>query len=241
MWLVTLLGLVGEPLAAPTIQPVAVVTPADLADQKASYDRLIAAREAVEARYGKLADVPPGTPVHHTITTSFGKTVDVYRVTAEQLAFIAACDDVVGRAFDDPELKATVDKLRAAYLYTPAHIYFNFGEYEQARARFNAVITRFPASQEAQFAAGSLVQTYMNEGDLERVKSLIEELRPHGDCGPRCRPPVLTPEDQNSWINNANHLSEQGEHARAAAAFLAFLTRFPESNYLNLALYNAAN
>lgn len=209
----------------------------------ARYQILLARRQIVEGKYGKLTDVPPGQTVERTVTSAFDKAITVYTVSDEQKSFIAACDDVVDRQFTDADTAAAVEKLRAAYLYTPGQIYFNHGNYDEARARFNKVIERYPATQEAGFAAGLLVQTYVNEGDLERVATLIDELKAKhlGEGGSSDALAKLGNVQEQAVFNLAQAMADKGKHTESSQAYLSFLTRFPESQYLNLALYNAAN
>lgn len=203
----------------------------------ARYQILLARRQIVEAKYGKLADVPAGQTIERTLTSEFGKPTTVYTVSDEQKSFIAACDDVVDRQFTDPETAAAVEKLRAAYLYTPGQIYFNHGNYAEARARFTKVIDRYPKTVEGGFAADLLLQTYVNEGDLERVASLGAELQSRhvGDAT------KISDARERAKFNLANAMADKGKHIESSQAYLSFLAEFPSSQFLNLALYNAAN
>ncbi len=209
----------------------------------ARYQVLLVRAQLVLAKYGKLPDVPAGQTIERTITTDFGKQITVYSVSDEQKAFIAACDDVVDRQFADDDIKAMLEKARPGYIYTPGQIYYNHGNYTEARARFNKVIDRYPTTQEAGFAAGLLVQTYVNEGDLERVSTIIDELKARhlGEGGSSEALAKLDNVQEQAVFNLANALAEKGKHPESSAAYLSFLTRFPNSQYLNLALYNAAN
>jgi TolA-binding protein len=208
----------------------------------ARYQTLQARRQIVLSRYGKLEDVPAGQTLERTATTDFGKQVLVYAISDEQKAFILSCDDVLDREFTDPDIAKQLDDARAAYSYIPAQILYNHGRYEEARARLERVIDRFPKTKEAGLAAQVLVNSYVNEGDLERVATLVDELKSKklGADGGDGLGSLATIQEQ-AVFSLAGAKATRNDHLGASAAYLSFLQRFPQSQYLNVALYNAAN
>lgn len=208
----------------------------------ARYQTLQARRQIVLSKYGKLEDVPAGQTVENTVTSEFGKAVSVYTLSDEQRAFIEACDDVVDREFTDPDIGKQVDGLRAAYLYIPAQILYNHGRYADARTRLQRVIDRYPKTKEAALAAQVLVNTFVNEGDLERVATLIDDIKARKlGTGADDGLGALATVQEGVVFNLAAAKGAKGDHLGASAAYLSFLQRFPQSQYLNVALYNAAN
>lgn len=208
----------------------------------ARYQILQARKQMVLSKYGKLEDVPAGQTLETTITTEFGKQILVYTISDEQKAFVVSCDDVLDREFADPEISKQVDDLRAAYSYIPAQLLYNHGRYAEARARLERVIDRFPKTKEAGLAAQVLVSSYVNEGDLERVATLVDELKAKkvgADGGDGLG--VLASIQEQAVFNLAGAKASRNDNLGASAAYLSFLQRFPQSEYLNLALYNAAN
>lgn len=203
------------------------------------YTIMQARKEVVLAKFGKLPDVPPGQAVAETLTSEFGKTVTVYTVSDEQKAYIEAIDDVLSREFTDPDLVAVLEKARPQVTYLAGHLAYNHGLYAEARKRFTEVIDKYPSTREAGFAAGLLVATYSNEGDLERVSSLIDELRakPLGQDGAGLGD--LATVQEQAQFNIALNMGKNGNHLGASKAFLSFLKRFPESQYASVVLYSA--
>lgn len=205
----------------------------------ARYAIMQARKEIVLAKYGKLPDVPPGQVVEQTITSEFGKAVTVYTVSDEQKALVEAIDDILPREFSDPDVLEALEKTRPQVTYLVGQLFYKHGLYEEARKRFNEVIDKYPKAKEAGFAAGLLVATYSNEGDLERVSSLIDELKGKalGQDGEGLG--ELATIQEQAQFNIALNMGKNGNHLGASKAFLAFLKRFPESQYASVVLFSA--
>ncbi len=201
------------------------------------YQVLQTRNEIVLAKYGKLEDVPQGQTVQETVTGPFGKPVTVYLISDEQKAFIVACDDIVDREFTDPDTIQKIEKSRTSLMYIPALIYMNHGYIAEARVRLERLIKRYPATREAGLAASLLLNSYSNEGDLERVAVLAKELEGIGTG-------EETKEFKNireqAEFNLAAAIAAKGEHIAASERYLQFIAQFPESQYLKQALFNAA-
>lgn len=201
--------------------------------------------QLVMARYGKLVDLPPDAVVQDQIQTPFGKTITRYMLSEEHKAFIAACDDLVGREFTDPEWAAALERDRAALAYLPAQIYFNHGWYDEARARFEKVIAAFPATNEAVYASSLLVNTYINEGNLQQVQAASTRFRSM-DLGADAELVAAKRREfddirEGAAFNLAFELIQKGDRAAAAEAYVQFMKEYPNSKYYKDALFNAAN
>ena len=191
--------------------------------------QLMKSREQIVlAMYGKLEDVVPGALVANTVTTPFQKQVVQYMISDEQVAFVAATDDLADREFSDPELILKLEQGRARMTYLGAVISFNHGYYDDARKRLWSVVNRYPGSPEAAFATDLIQQTYTNEGDLGQLLAVATKFGDMDIAG------EVTLEICLAMSNAGNHLD-------SAACFGKFLVDFPKSKHAAEALYNQAN
>lgn len=196
--------------------------------------QLMKAREQIVlAKYGKLVDVPSGAVVERVDTSAFGKELPRYMISDEHKVFMQSCDDLAVREFTDPEWAPLLEKNRQAFAYLPAQILFKHAHYAEARARLVKIIAADRTSDEANFSASMMIDSYSIEGDLQTVANLTNEYK---DIDPG-----FGTINEQANFNLASQLVEKGDRAGAAKAFLDFIEQFPESQYYRLALFNAAN
>ncbi len=191
--------------------------------------QLMKSREELAlSKYGKLEDVPQGALVANTLQSKAGKQIVQYMVSDEQKAFVVAADDLADREFTDPDWIAVLEKSRPALAYLGGVVSFNHGYYDDARKRLWAVVNRYPGAPEAAFAAKLVLQSYVNEGDLETVKAValkFGDLEIAGQAG----------------LELCLELGKADKHLESATCYGQFLIDFPKSEYINVALYNQAN
>lgn len=197
------------------------------------------------ARYGKLVDLPGDATVQDQVQSPFGKTISRYMLSEEHKAFVVACDDLVGREFTDKEWADALERDRAALAYLPAQIYYNHGWYDEARARFERVIAGFPATNEAVYASSLLVNTYINEGNLQQVQAATTRFRTM-DLGADAELIAAKRREfddirEGAAFNLAYELIQKGDRGAAAEAYVQFMKDYPASKYYKDALFNAAN
>jgi len=197
---------------------------------------------------GHDPDAPPAdAEVVATVQTDFGETIEVLALSADRQAFVDAADHVVRHEFspepspDLPDYGAEVERRRPALMYLTAQILFHHRRFDEARPRFEELIASHPRSTEANYAAGLLVDSYIAEGDLQKVReaTLRFTINPPG-------PPTDTDPErfkgtlEGSTFRLAMGLADDGDNVAAAEAFLAFREEFPGSDFDADALYNAA-
>jgi TolA-binding protein len=178
-----------------------------------------------------------------------GRELTVYALTPDRVAFIEAADRVTSHTFEpsaDPELpdyQQAVDERRAAIQYVVAQMLFYHNRFDEARPRFEALIAAHPRAIESNYAAGLLVDSYLAEGDLAQVRAYTKRftLNPPG-------PPQEVDADRFKGTLEGSTFKLALDQAEApgtdpltaAAAFLAFRSEFPSSEFSADALYNAA-
>lgn len=204
--------------------------------------QLMKSREQmVLSKYGKLAAVPEGAIVKGVVTTPSGKQITQYMISDEQQAFIASADDLAEREFQSPDWAPLLEKSRPALAYLAAQTYYNHGEYEEARKRLDGVIARFPGAPERESAIDLLVQSHQNEGDIAKVKLLLEKYTTRDDAVPTGIASSRAEKLEQASLQLCLEQATAGQRADAAGCYLKFMTDFPKSQYRNVALYNAAN
>ncbi|MDP2317276.1 MAG: tetratricopeptide repeat protein [Pseudomonadota bacterium] len=201
----------------------------------ARYQLMKSREQIVQGRYGSLIEVPPGAVVERVDRSAFGKDITRYMMSDEHKAFIQSCDDLAVREFTDPEWAPLLEKNRRAFAYLPAQILFKHGHYAEARPRLEKIFAMYPGSDEASYSASMLVDSYANEGDLQKVAKLTVDLRDAKNSL------VFDDIREQAKFNLAQQYADKGERAEAAEAFVEFTKEFPKSKYYSLALYNVGN
>ncbi len=173
--------------------------------------------------------------------------IDVYELDAPRQAFVAAADDVLGHSFDAPtdaeqqDYREVMKEKGPKVLYLTAQMFHYHNQFEEARKRFQQLIDDYNASIEANYAAGLLVEGYIAEGNLEKVR-FYTKMFTQNPPGP---PTEIDPDKfkgtlEGTTFKIANQLATDGSFQEAADAFIAFRQEFPSSEYAADALYNAA-
>ncbi len=210
----------------------------------AVYSLMDVARLGMVAASGGPEVAPVNPTVESTVTTPYGKTVDRWAMSADRQAFVKASRALLEHTFSaqtaDVDYAAETDQRRPGLLYTIGQLEFVHHRYPEARAELEAVIARWPRTEEASFAAALIVDSYTAEGDLEAVRRstkayLTAGLGPTGAVDPSFANTL-----EGATFTLAGQLAQKGDSAGAAAAFLAFLDEFPRSKFASDALHDAA-
>ena len=192
----------------------------------------------------------PKDAVRERVVTSAnsGAERDVFQLGEAHTAFIEACDELRTTTFNssavnDPYI-ATLEEDRVALHYLPAQILYEHGRYEEARPRLTEVIDTYPDTEEAAFAANALVNTYVEEGDLETVRTLLTRFSTENfgsDPGKVAeRRDEFRGQLETTVYDLAQRLQKSGKLLAAANAFLSFTEEFPEAELASKALYSSA-
>ena len=189
---------------------------------------------------------PENAEVLKTYVTDSGIEITVYQLTPEHQAFVDAADQVLGHKFSEPkeglpDYQKAVDERRHAVMYIAAQILYNHNHFEGARPRFVELYQKYPRTNEASYAAGLLVDSYLAEGDLEQVR-YYSKLFSTMILGEQDLPnPEFANILEGTAFKQAKGLADAGDFAAAADAFIEFRKEFPHSEHDAFALYNAAH
>jgi len=199
-----------------------------------------------------LAQAPPdvrpeGAEIERTYKTESGANISVYKLGPIQSNFIESADAVLAHEFgepapDVPDFRPFIEENRYALTYIPGQILFYHNRFDEARPRLEKVIDDYPRKDEASYAAGLLVDTYLAEGDQNQVRKYTNRFSTMvlGTAD------VPDPEGkfrsllEGTAFKQAQALAESEDSLAAADAFMDFLAEFPDSEHKEFSLYNAA-
>jgi TolA-binding protein len=195
-------------------------------------------RQILVDKYGKVEALPDNAIVERVDTSEAGAQIQVYMLTDEHKRFIEVADQIRETVFTDPAYVGPRNDAMATLAYWPGQIYYEYGHYDEARRRLEGVLDDFLGVDEAEFAGALIVASYQDEGNKEKAFEWIEKLKV---LIPDDIDPALVELGEGLWFNMAKDKSDAGDFAGAAKMFLEFLERFPQSQYIQDAHFNAAN
>ena len=203
--------------------------------------------------YQRMLDVghvPNAAPENSEVERTYGEgdnEINVYALTNDRLNFLRSAASVVRHEFSTPQdpnlpdYRAEVEEKRPSLMYIAGQLLFYHNRFDEARRQFEELISRYPRTIEANYAAGLMVDSFLVEGDLEQVRSytLRFTVNPPGPTS-EVDPEQFRGTLEGTTFKIAMSHAERGDNIKAAEAFLAFRSEFPQSALLTDALYNAA-
>lgn len=209
-----------------------------------------ALREMALSLNAPLWVVPQQGLVDKTYAAPSGN-ITVHKLSADHSRFIEAADAVLGREFSSetieglPNFGEIIGDRRHKIEYLIAQTLFFHNRYEEARPRLMRLVRESNETLEGSYAAGLLVTAAQNEGDLAEVRRLTSEfvsipLGPDKELQ-AARQSEFRNILEGTAFKQALAFTDAKDFAAAATAFFDFTNEFPKSDYVPLALYNAAN
>lgn len=168
----------------------------------------------------------------------------IVRATPEAIPEIALA--WVGHAEQYVKLGLT-HKDAAGYPITLAYrvglLYFNYKHFDEARARFEDLIKRWPLEKWAAFAAFNIINSYKSENDWQNIEVWTDRIAKDGIGRPE---DVAAVQKQvagfklGQKFDRAMALFEEKKFIEAAEEFERVVNEDPKSKFMDKALYNAA-
>jgi TolA-binding protein len=125
--------------------------------------------------------------------------------------------------------------------YRTAEIFYAYGDFDEARCRFEEVARRWPSSEVARFSANLIIESHLTMKDWAAVEQASARLQA-SEVG---REPKLHAALQKFKLggrfNRAMQLMDAQRWEEAAALFLALVAEEPRHEFADKALYNAAS
>ncbi|TNE92014.1 MAG: tetratricopeptide repeat protein [Deltaproteobacteria bacterium] len=194
--------------------------------------------------------VPQKNKVEKTYEAPSGN-IAVHSLSDDHVRFIDSADAVLSHDFTAepieglPDFNEIIGERHHKIQYLIAQVLFFHNRYEEARPRLMSLVRDYNETLEGSYAAGLMVTAAQNEGDLAEVRRLTSEfvripLGPDEELQ-KARQSEFRNILEGTAFKQALAFTDAKEYAEAADAFYAFTNEFPESEYVPLALYNAAN
>ncbi|MCK6506610.1 tetratricopeptide repeat protein [Myxococcota bacterium] len=194
----------------------------------------------LERRYPSFDARPADAVEDRRVTLQNGNERVIWKLSEDHLAFIEAANALLDANVTEPDYREALDNNRVPLKYIIAQIYYHHGMFDEARPRLQDLIDQHPEWDEAAFSASMMINSYQDEGNLQKVQMLAVEYagRPLGG-GVKKRDEFANLAEQASF-----KLAEQligSDRIAAARAFEQFMKDYPKSKYVTDAHYNAAN
>ncbi|HEX9052425.1 MAG TPA: tetratricopeptide repeat protein, partial [Anaeromyxobacter sp.] len=129
----------------------------------------------------------------------------------------------------------------AAIAYKTGEVFYEYGDYDEARCRLEEVVARWPRSEVATFAANLIIESYLTMKDWAAVEEASARLQ-SADVA-KANPELNTSLQKfklGGRFQRAMQLMDRKQWEDAAKLFLALVAEEPRHEFADKALYNAA-
>ncbi len=199
-----------------------------------------AAYAAVLATQKQLdADIASGTTIQLPVLTSAqrpeGEKVAPIELTKREQALVAAGDRYI-------ELSKEGDERNPGIAYRAAELFYTHNQFDEARRRFEAIVTGYPKSEVAKYATNLIVESYLIDKNWRAVEEVAARLAENKDViDPKSELfTQLTKFKLGGRFKLAEELMAKGAWDEAAKKYLALVAEEPKHEYADKALNNAA-
>ena len=129
----------------------------------------------------------------------------------------------------------------AAIAYKTGEVFYEYGDYDEARCRFEEVVSRWPETEVAQFAANLIIESYLTMKDWAAVEQVSARLQTQEVAKNAKLRTSLQKFKLGGRFQRAMQLMEAKAWEDAAKLFLALVAEEPTHEFADKALYNAAS
>ncbi len=129
----------------------------------------------------------------------------------------------------------------ATIAYKTGEVFYEYGDYEEARCRLEEVVARWPRSEVATFAANLVIESYLTMKDWSAVEEASARLQ--GTEVAKANPKLDTSLQKfklGGRFNRAMQLMDAKAWEESATLFLALVAEEPKHEFADKALFNAA-
>jgi tetratricopeptide (TPR) repeat protein len=129
----------------------------------------------------------------------------------------------------------------AAVAYKAAEVFYKYGDFDEARCRFEQVVARAPTTEVAQFAANLIIESYLTQKDWAAVEEASTRLQSSEVAQNKALFDTLQKFKLGGRFNRAMQLMDAKDWEPAARLFIALVAEAPKHEFADKALYNAAS
>jgi TolA-binding protein len=128
-----------------------------------------------------------------------------------------------------------------AIAYKAGEVFYRFGDFDEARCRFEDVVARYPTTEVAGYSANLIIESYLTMKDWAAVEESAARLQKLklGSNNPALAA-SLQKFKLGGRFNRAMQLMEQKKYEDSAKLFIALVNEDPKHEFADKALYNAA-
>jgi TolA-binding protein len=141
----------------------------------------------------------------------------------------------------DAFLDRVDDEHAPAVAYKSGELFYQYGDFDEARCRFEEVVERWPRSEVAQFAANLIIESHLTEKDWAAVEAASERLQASAVGKNPALHATLQKFKLGGRFNRAMQLMEAKQWEPAAELFQKLVAEEPRHEFADKALYNAAS
>ncbi len=128
-----------------------------------------------------------------------------------------------------------------AVAYKAAEVFYKYGDFDEARCRFEQVVARHPTTDVAQFSANLIIESYLTQKDWAAVEDASTRLQSAEVAKNKELYTTLQKFKLGGRFNRAMQSMEAKRWDDAARLFLALVAEEPRHEFADKALYNAAS
>ena len=146
---------------------------------------------------------------------------------------VRASDALLARLPDHPQ--------GPAIAYKAAEVFYAWDQLDEARCRFDEVVSRWPAAEVARYAANLLVESYLSVEDWASVEQTAARLRRTPVARDASLAAALQRLELGGRFNRATQLMARRQYDEAGRLFASLADEDPRPGFADKALYNAAS
>jgi TolA-binding protein len=129
----------------------------------------------------------------------------------------------------------------ATIAYKAGEVFYKYGDFDEARCRFEEVVGRWPASEVAQFSANLIIESYLTMKDWKLVEEASARLQSLDVGRNASLNATLQKFKLGGRFNRAMQAMDAKQYEDAAQLFIALVQEDPGHEFADKALYNAAS
>jgi TolA-binding protein len=129
----------------------------------------------------------------------------------------------------------------AAVAYKAAELFYKYGDFDEARCRFEHVVAGHPTTEVAKFSANLIIESYLTQKDWAAVEEASARLQSAEVAKNKELYTTLQKFKLGGRFNRAMQLMDARDWEPAARLFLALVAEEPRHEFADKALYNAAS
>lgn len=136
-----------------------------------------------------------------------------------------------------------------AIAYRAAETFYHYDQLDEARARFERIVVRYPSNEVARYSANLIIESYMAAEDWDNVEKWSQQLMDatakaggsaEDQAAQRAFADQLKDFKVGARFKKAEQLNAAGDYEQAAETYVKLVDESPDHEFADKALFNAA-